>query len=425
MASGDHAPLPVPFTALVGRTREIAGIAALLGRDDVRLVTLTGPGGVGKTRAAIAAAREIAVRFRHGARFVTLAPVNGAHLVAAAIAQALGVQEAGDTPVEQRLVAFLRDKHLLLVLDNFEHVVDAAPLVAHLLASCPDLHVLATSRIPLKLSGEREYALAPLGVADPAEPASPGETVHSDAVLLFAERARAVAPDFQLSADMAPLISEICRRLDGLPLAIELAAARVKVLPPSALLARLEHRLPLLTGGNRDLPDRQRTMRDAIAWSYDLLSPEEQVLFRLLSVFVGGFSLEAAEFVAGEGERGNDGQENASPPVPLTPLPPTLDGITSLVDKSLVRPEASPAPRGFPEPRYGMLETIREFGLEQLAKAAEEDDVRRAHAAWCLDLAERARERSLSGRRWSIPTVEPDSLRLVEADHDNIRSALT
>ena len=369
MASGDFAPLPVPFTTLVGRAREIAGIAGLLGRDDVRLVTLTGPGGVGKTRTAIAAAREVAGRFRHGARFVALAPVGDAHRVAAAIAQALGVPEAGETPVEQQLVAHLRDQHWLLVLDNFEHVVDAAPLVSHLLSSCPDVRVLATSRIPLKLSGEREYAVAPLGVSAPAEPASPDEIAASDAVLLFAKRAEAVDPDFRLTADTAPLIAEICRRLDGLPLAIELAAARVKVLSPAALLVRLEHRLPLLTGGNRDLPERQRTMRDAIAWSYELLSSDEQALFRRLAVFVGGFTLDAAAAVAESA--GGD----------------AFAGVEALAAQSLAHRMGT----GPGEPRFGMLETIREFGLEQLETGGEADTVRTRHAAFFAALAEESR----------------------------------
>ena len=305
MSSGYSALLPLPLTTLVGREREIAGVAGLLDRDDVRLVTLIGPGGVGKTRTAVAVAREIAGRFRHGARFVDLTPIVEVDRVATAIAHALAMPETGKIPVEEQLIAFLRDQNLLLVLDNFEQVVEAAPLVAHLLGLCPDVRVLATSRVPLKLSGEHEYVIAPLGLIDDEADESLGGITQSDAVRLFVERARAVAPDFTLSMETAPLVAEITRRLDGLPLAIELAAARIKVLPPAALLSRLEARLPLLTGGPRDVPARQRTMRDAIAWSYDLLTPDEQALFRRLSVFVGGFSLDAAAAVADDA-RGGD-----------------------------------------------------------------------------------------------------------------------
>jgi non-specific serine/threonine protein kinase len=412
--------LPTPLTSFIGRTREIADIVVLLGRDDVRLVALTGPGGVGKTRTALAVLREVAPRFRDGARFVGLAPVADPELVASTIAQALAAPEGGVGPIEERLAAFLRDQHMLLVLDNVEQVVEAAPLVARLLAACPELRVLATSRVPLRVSGEREYPLAPFGVLGADERASLDAIARSDAARLFVERAQAVAPGFELSAENAPVVAEICRRLDGLPLAIELAAARVKVLPPAALLARLGQRLPLLTGGARDLPERQRTLRDTIAWSYDLLPPAEQALFRRLAVFVGGFGLDAAEAVCGGWRMGNGGWDGSEYPTPIPDHLSPIDGIASLVDKSLLRQEAGPGM----EPRYGMLETIREFGLERLAESGDEETTRRAHADWCIALAEWAWRRSSGGRRWSIPAAEPESMRRIEADDHNLRAAL-
>jgi predicted ATPase/DNA-binding NarL/FixJ family response regulator len=407
---GEGAPLPTPLATLIGRDELVADVVALLGR--VRLVTLTGPGGVGKTTLALAAARARTDEFPDGVAFADLAPVDDPALVPVVIAQAIGVPEAGDDPSGARLVAALRDRRLLLFVDNFEHVIAAAPLIATLLASCPGLVALVTSREPLGLGGEHECPVSPLSLPD-AVSASPHAVEESEAVRLFVARAQAAHPGFQLTTENAATVAEICRRLDGLPLAIELAAARIKVLPPAALLQRLDRRLPLLTGTRRDVPQRQRTVRDTIAWSYDLLSPAEQVLFRRLSVFTGGFTLEAAESVAegGQTDRRTDGSD--SPPSRLSAVPPALDGIASLIDKSLLQSMTG----GFEEPRFTMLETIREFGLEQLVATGEEIAARDAHAACVLAIAERlAVETDVGGMGagWAE----------LENEHANARAAL-
>jgi non-specific serine/threonine protein kinase len=397
--------LPAPLSAFIGRAPEVAAVADLLRRDEVRLVTLTGPGGIGKTRLATRAAAVVTDGFPDGVWLVNLAPISNTALVAPAIAQVLGVREAADEPPAARLEAFLAARNLLLVLDNFEQVVEAAPAVAALLTACRRLKVLVTSRVRLRVSGEQEYPVPPLSLPTP-ETAAMNEATASEAVRLFVDRARAVKPDLALTAETAPAVAEICRRLDGLPLAIELAAARVKVLSPAALQARLGHRLALLTGGAQDLPARQQTMRAAIGWSHDLLVPEEQALFRRLAVFVGGFTLEAAEAVC-------QGTGRSSDPCPLSSVSSVLDGIGSLVDKSLLHRTEVAAD----EPRYGMLETVREFGLEQLAASGEDAATRRAHAAWYMDLAERT---------WQGVDAKADAVWLnqVEADHDNVRAAL-
>ncbi len=286
------ASLPTPLTSFIGREREIADACDLL-LGGVRLVTLTGPGGVGKTRLAVRVAGELAQDFADGAVFVPLASVTDFDLVPTTVGLALGVREAGDRTLASRLADALRDRALLLVLDNFEHVVEAAPLVTHLLESCHRLAVLVTSRTPLRVSGEHVFPVPPLAVPDPAEPTA--RVAETEAVCLFVARARAADPAFALTTENARAVAAVCQRLAGLPLAVELAAARVRVLPPAALLPRLAPALPLLTGGRRDDPARLRTMRDAIAWSYDLLLPDEQALFRRVSVFAGGFTLEAAE----------------------------------------------------------------------------------------------------------------------------------
>jgi predicted ATPase/DNA-binding CsgD family transcriptional regulator len=385
--------LHAPLSAFIGRAPEVAVVTDLLRRPEVRLITLTGPGGVGKTRLANRAAAEVADTFPDGVWFVALAPISNPALVLPGIAQILGVREAKDEPLAARLETFLADQQLLLLLDNFEQVVEAAPAIANLLGACPGLKALVTSRVRLRVSGEYEYPVPPLSL--PVSQAASSAIGASQAVTLFIDRARAVKPELVLTAESAPAVAEICRRLDGLPLAIELAAARVKVLSPPALQARLERRLPLLTGGAKDLPARQQTMRDAIAWSYDLLASEEQALFRRLAVFVGGFTLETAEAVVG------------------TDVGDVFEGIASLTDKSLLRQ----AEQDIDEPRYGMLETVREFGLEQMAASGEEEATRRAHADWYIQMAERT---------WEGFDARADAAWLdqIEADHDNIRAVL-
>ena len=401
------AGLPAPLTALVGRDRETAEVAALLRREGVRLVTLTGSGGVGKTRLALRVAEEVADDFADGVAFVSLAPIRDAGFVASAIAQAMGVGETNDGSILERLRKSVRGRHALLVLDNFEHLLAAAPLVTDLLASCPPLKVLVTSRARLRVSGEHAFPVPPLMLPAATGGGSIADPADADAVRLFVARAQEANPAFALTKGNAAAVVQICRRLDGLPLAIELAAAWITVLSPAAMLARLERRLPLLTGGPRDAPERLRTMGDAIAWSHDLLTAEEQALFRRLAIFVGGCTLEAAEAVAAGG---ND-------PLPGTGPGPRIDvlrGVASLVDKSLLRREVG-AGGG---PRFAMLETIREYGLERLAATREQEEVCRRHAGWYLAFAEASWEPLYLG-----PT-DLERLGAVEVEHDNLRAAL-
>jgi len=363
------APPPVPLTSFVGREREITAITALVRRDGVRLVTLTGPGGVGKTRLALRVVSDLDGTFTDGAAFVDLAPITAPDMVAPAIAAALGVWETGGQDVAGRLLDALRDRHLLLVLDNFEQVVEAAPAVTRLIAGCPRVLVLATSRVALRLTGERVILVEPLAVPDHIGSGSGSERVTTEAISLFGDRAEMARPGFLVSAENVADIADICRRVDGLPLAIELAAARIAHLSVSALLARLEKRLPVLTGGPRDVHRRQWTFRETIAWSHDLLAPDEQVLFRRLAVFVGGTTLDAVAAVA-------------SAPGDLTI--DVFDGVSSLVANSLLRQVED----ANGEPRYVLLETIREYGLERLVESGEEEAIRRAHADHVLAFAE-------------------------------------
>lgn len=394
--------LPVPLTDFIGREKERTTLQALLARPDVRLVTITGPGGVGKTRLAIEVARELANCYAAGVRFVSLAPVRAPELVVPVIARQLGIGESNQGAVADDLIEQLAEKELLLVLDNFEHVLDAGAALASIVVACPHLKLLVTSRASLRISGEHEYALPPLPLPVEAGTWTLEQIEESDAVRLFVDRAEAASAGFRLTPANAWDVSQVCRRLDGLPLAIELAAARVKVFPPHALLTRLEQRLPLLTGGPRDAPTRLRTMRDAIAWSHDLLSAEEQRLFRRLAVFVGGCTERAAEAVV-----------NSAGDLGIS----VLEGISSLVDKSLVLSITGTSQGDTGDPRFVMLETIREFSLDELAKSGEEDAVRRAHAEYYRTLAERA-EPALRGAEQGVWIAR------LETELPNLRAVL-
>src|SRR5438034_2376446 len=378
--------LPVQLTSLIGREQQVAAACSLLSRPEVRLLTLIGAGGVGKTRLGVQIATELVDAFVDGIWFVPLAPISDPDLVVPTIARTFGLGETGDRSLLELLKAYLREQQLLLLLDNFEQVAAAAAVVTELLVTCPDLKVLVTSRTSLRVRGEREFPVPPLALPDPKDlPAIEALSQYSS-VALFVERALALKPDFQLTDANAHAIAEICARLDGLPLAIELAATRIKLLPPQALLARLGSRLQVLTGGARDVPERQQTLRNAIKWSYDLLSADEQRLFRRLSVFVGGCTLAAVEEVC---KAMGDVAANV------------LEGVASLIDKNLLQQVEEV--NG--EPRLVMLETIREYGLECLeasevaGEAGGAEATRLAHANYYLKLAEETEQKLRSAQQ--------------------------
>jgi predicted ATPase/DNA-binding CsgD family transcriptional regulator/DNA-binding XRE family transcriptional regulator len=387
--------LPAPVSSFVGREQEVEHVRRAL--TATRLITLLGPGGIGKSRLAVEAAAGVVDQFADGVTFVALASVRDPDLVSGAVAQALDIQEMGTRALLDRLHSHLRTAHLLLVLDNFEHVLPAADLVGSLLANCPRLRVLVTSRAALRISGEREIAVHPLALPDPHNLPPARQLAGYEAIRLFVERGRNISSDLELTDQQTKIVAEICARLDGLPLAIELAAARLRVLPLEMLLERLERRLPQLVGGPRDAPARQQTLTATIGWSYDLLEPHEQRLFRGLSVFAGAFTLEAAESVCHDADLGDT----------------VVDGLESLLAQSLIGRQAGPPGAAW----FRMLETVREFALEQAIEAEQSSGFRRRHAAYYLELGEQAQPNfsSVDAPRWLLR---------LEAEHDNLRAAL-
>jgi predicted ATPase/class 3 adenylate cyclase/Tfp pilus assembly protein PilF len=389
--------LPLQPTPLVGREREVAEITDRVRSEEVRLLTLTGPGGTGKTRLALQAAADLLEEFDDGVFFVALATITDPQLTVPTIAGPLGVKESTEQPLIESLKSYLHQKHLLLVLDNFEQVVQEAPVVGELVAACPKLKVLATSRIPLRLYSEQEYPIPPLALPDPKVLPPVKVLTQYEAVRLFVERARAIKADFSVTNENAPAVAEICARLDGLPLAIELAGARIRMLSPQAMLTRLGNRLKLLKGGARDLPTRQQTLRGTIDWSYELLEVEEKTLLGRLSVFSGGRTLEAIEEICDP-----EGDLDA------------LEGVESLLEKSLLRREEAVGG----ESRFVMLETVHEYAREKLQESAEAEEIKRAHAEYFLTLAEEAYP-ELKGAN------QLEWLERLEAEHDNMRAALS
>jgi predicted ATPase/class 3 adenylate cyclase len=391
--------LPLQPTPLIGREKEVAEVCDLLGAEATRLLTLTGPGGIGKTRLGLQAAADLLDEFPDGTFFVPLATLTEAELLIPTVAETLGVRETGEQPLDESLKDYLSERRMFLLLDNFEQVLDAAPQVTELLAEAPGLKVLATSRAPLGLYGEHVFPVPPLTLPDLKRPPPLERLTQYEAVGLFVERARALKPDFKVTSESAPAVAEICVRLDGLPLAIELAAARITMLPPKAMLQRLTSRLKLLTGGARDLPERQRTLRATIEWSYALLDEGEQLLFGRLAVFSGGRTLEGIEAIC-----------DAEGDLPVD----AFEGVSSLLDKSLIRQEEGP-PNG--EPRFVMLETVHEYAREKLEESGEAEEIRRRHAEYFLALAEEA-EPQLKGAE------QLEWMDRLEVEHDNLRAAL-
>jgi predicted ATPase/serine/threonine protein kinase len=410
--SGRSNNLPAQLTPLVGREQEIAAVRAQLQHPDVRLLTLLGPGGIGKTRLGVQVASEIEGGFAHGVCFVSLASVRDPGQLFPTIAQALGLQPGEERSPLVQVQAYLRDKQVLLLLDNFEQLLPAAPKLIDLLASCPGLRLLVTSQAALHISGEYEFVVPPLTVPDLTHLPENEDLAHVATVSLFLQRAQAVQSGFQLTKANAHIIAEICTRLEGLPLAIELAAARIKLLPPPILLKRLGHRLEVLTGGMRDLSARQQTLRNTIQWSYALLSSEEQRLFRWLSVFRGGCTLEAVDAVYRAGTK---------------QAADVLEGVASLLDKSLLRQMGQEDE----EPRLMMLETIREYGLECLAASGELEAAQQAHAVYYLSLAEGVGTRLAQAvgirrrpRNRRMPVEQVEWLERLGREYENLQAAL-